>query len=75
MAKAPFNKTNERASELLTLIHTDVCGLFRTSVREGYFTSSCLLMISVDVDLCFEKTQVRIFGEIQGVLKRSRKST
>ena len=36
MAKAPFYKSNERATELLALIHTDVCGPFKTSARGGY---------------------------------------
>ena len=36
MTKAPFNKINERATELLALVHTDVCGPFRTSARGGY---------------------------------------
>lgn len=36
MTKAPFNKYNERATELLALVHTDVCGPFGTSARGGY---------------------------------------
>ena len=36
MTKAPFNKSNERATELLALVHTDVCGPFGTSARGGY---------------------------------------
>ena len=36
MTKSPFNKKGERASNLLGLIHTDVCGALSTSVRGGY---------------------------------------
>ena len=35
MAKAPFSGLGERAKDLLGLIHTDVCGLFRTVSRNG----------------------------------------
>jgi hypothetical protein len=46
MTKAPFNKVNERATKLLVLVHTDVCGPIGTSVRGGYlyfiiFTDDC----------------------------------
>jgi transposase InsO family protein len=36
MTKAPFSKKGERASDLLGLIHTDVCGPMSTSTRNGY---------------------------------------
>ncbi|KAJ9547425.1 hypothetical protein OSB04_019968 [Centaurea solstitialis] len=36
MTKQPFNKNNERASELLGIIHTDVCGPFSHEARGGY---------------------------------------
>ena len=36
MTKSPFIHKGERAKELLGLIHTDVCGPFSTSAREGY---------------------------------------
>ncbi|KAJ9566025.1 LOW QUALITY PROTEIN: hypothetical protein OSB04_001991 [Centaurea solstitialis] len=36
MTKQPFNKDNERASELLGIIHTDVCGPFNHEARGGY---------------------------------------
>ncbi|KAJ9561876.1 hypothetical protein OSB04_007036 [Centaurea solstitialis] len=36
MTKQPFNKDNERANELLGIIHTDVCGPFSHEAREGY---------------------------------------
>ncbi|GKD49801.1 retrotransposon protein, putative, ty1-copia subclass, partial [Tanacetum coccineum] len=35
MARKPFPHQVERAKDLLGLIHTDVCGLFRTVSREG----------------------------------------
>ena len=36
MTKSPFNKQSEKASDLLGLVHTDVCGPLSTSVRGGY---------------------------------------
>ena len=36
MTKSPFNKKGERASDLLCLIHTDVCGPLSTSAKGGY---------------------------------------
>ena len=37
MTKSPFTRKGERASELLGLVHSDVCGPMSTSVRGGYF--------------------------------------
>ncbi|KAJ9535097.1 hypothetical protein OSB04_un001824 [Centaurea solstitialis] len=36
MTKQPFNKENERATDLLEIIHTDVCGPFSHVPRGGY---------------------------------------
>ena len=36
MIKQPFNKVNERADDLLGIIHTDVCGPFSHEARGGY---------------------------------------
>ena len=36
MTKSPFNKQGERASDLLGLIHTDVCGPLSTTARRGF---------------------------------------
>ncbi|KAJ9556254.1 hypothetical protein OSB04_010868 [Centaurea solstitialis] len=36
MTKQPFNKENERAIDLLEIIHTDVCGPFSHVARGGY---------------------------------------
>ena len=36
MAKLPFVGHGERATELLALVHTDVCGPFNVQVRDGY---------------------------------------
>ncbi|KAJ9567534.1 hypothetical protein OSB04_003500, partial [Centaurea solstitialis] len=36
MTKEPFNKDNERASDLLEIVHTDVCGPFSHEARGGY---------------------------------------
>ena len=37
MTKSPFTEKSERATELLGLIHTDVCRSMSTSARGGYF--------------------------------------
>ena len=41
MARKPFTHVGERADDLLGLIHTDVCGPFRTMSRDGanYFVT------------------------------------
>jgi hypothetical protein len=36
MTKMPFSSFPERASDLLELIHTDVCGPMSTTTRGGY---------------------------------------
>ncbi|KAK9044560.1 hypothetical protein V6N11_058458 [Hibiscus sabdariffa] len=36
MTKAPFNDKVERASDLLGLIHSDVCGPMNTQARDGF---------------------------------------
>ncbi|KAJ9544557.1 hypothetical protein OSB04_024264 [Centaurea solstitialis] len=36
MTKEPFNKDNERATDLLAIVHTDVCGPFSHEARGGY---------------------------------------
>ena len=36
MTESPFTKKGERTSELLALIHTDVCGPMTTHARGGY---------------------------------------
>ena len=36
MTRSPFKGTNERATELLGIIHTDVCGPMSTEARGGY---------------------------------------
>ncbi|KAJ9539153.1 hypothetical protein OSB04_031886 [Centaurea solstitialis] len=36
MTKEPFNKDNERASDLLEIVHTDVCGPFSHEATGGY---------------------------------------
>ncbi|KAJ9548797.1 hypothetical protein OSB04_021340 [Centaurea solstitialis] len=37
MTKQPFNSENERATDLLEIIHTDVCGPFSHVARGGYW--------------------------------------
>ena len=41
MKRAPFNGEIERGKDLLELIHTDVCGPFRSTTRGGerYFVT------------------------------------
>src|SRR3989337_4217943 len=36
MTKTPFSETMERATDLLEIIHTDVCGPMCVEVRGGY---------------------------------------
>ena len=36
MTKTPFTKHGERASDILDLVHTDVCGPMSTQARGGY---------------------------------------
>ncbi|XP_070044843.1 uncharacterized protein [Nicotiana tomentosiformis] len=36
MTKSPFTRNGERASELLRLIHTDICGPMKIQARGGY---------------------------------------
>ena len=36
MTKAPFNRKGERASDLLGLIHSDVCGPINTQAKGGF---------------------------------------
>ena len=37
MTKTPFIGHRERASDILDLVYTDVCGPISTQVRDGYF--------------------------------------
>ena len=37
MTKSPFTGKDERASELLGLVHSDVCGPMSSSARDGFF--------------------------------------
>ena len=37
MTKSPFTRKGERASELLGLVHSDVCGYMSSSAKGGYF--------------------------------------
>ena len=36
MTKTPFSETMERATDLLEIIHTDVCGMMSVEARGGY---------------------------------------
>ena len=37
MTKTPFSETMERTTDLLEIIHTDVCGPMSVEARGGYF--------------------------------------
>ena len=43
MTKTPFSRTMERATDLLEIIHTDVCGPMSVDARGGYRYFSDLL--------------------------------
>ena len=45
MTKTPFSDTTERATDLLEIIHIDVCGLMNVEARDGYFIFSPSQMI------------------------------
>ena len=45
MTKTVFSRTMEHASELLEIIHTDVCGLMSIEVRGGY----CYFLTFTDI--------------------------
>ncbi|GJZ75244.1 retrotransposon protein, putative, ty1-copia subclass [Tanacetum coccineum] len=51
MTKSPFTRTCERGEGLLGLVHTDVCGPFRSATKDGKRYYVTLLMISVDMDI------------------------
>ena len=36
MTKTPFSRTMERATDLLEIVHTDVCGPMSVEARGGY---------------------------------------
>ena len=36
MTKTPFSRYEERANELLALVHIDICGSMTTQTRGGY---------------------------------------
>ena len=37
ITKTPFTRHGERASDILDLVYTDVCGPMSTQIRGGYF--------------------------------------
>ena len=49
MTKAPFARHSERASDLLGLIHTDVCGPISSILEEVISTSLLLPMTLADM--------------------------
>ena len=51
MTKAPFTGRSERESDLLGLVHTDVCGPMSSIARGGFQYSLLSLMTLVDMDI------------------------
>ena len=51
MIKSPFTEKGERATELLGLVHTDVCGPMSTIARGGYFYFITSWMTYPDMDM------------------------
>ncbi|GKC60716.1 retrotransposon protein, putative, ty1-copia subclass [Tanacetum coccineum] len=47
MARNPFTHASERADDLLRVIHSDVCGPFRTTSREGYALESAARILNM----------------------------
>jgi hypothetical protein len=50
MTKAPFTSQSERASDMLGLVHTNVCGPMSSMARGGFSISLLLPMTLVDMD-------------------------
>nr|GEU73779.1 hypothetical protein [Tanacetum cinerariifolium] len=51
MTKSPFTRTCEKAEGLLDLVHTDVCGPFRSAIKDGKRYYVTFMMISIDMDM------------------------
>ena len=52
MTKLPFVGHGERATDLLALVHTDVCDLFDVPARGILSTSLSLPMICLGMGMC-----------------------
>jgi hypothetical protein len=50
MTKSPFTGQSEKASDLLGLVHTEVCGSMSYVTRGGFSISLLLMMTLVDMD-------------------------
>ena len=50
MTKSPFKKKDERASDILGLVHSNVCGPINISTEEDIITLLHLLMIYRGMD-------------------------
>ena len=51
MTKSPFTEKDERATELLGLVYTDVCGPMSTILEVDISTPSLSWMIYPDIDM------------------------
>ena len=76
MTETPFSRTMERASDLLEIIHTDVCGPVSVDARGGY---RCFLTFTDDLSrygyiyLMKHKSEtVEKFKEFQSEVKNHR---
>ena len=63
MTKTPFSGTMERATNLLEIIHTDVCGPMSVEARGGY---RYVLTLTDDLSILLHDLIVRIlsFGHV-----------
>ncbi|GJU56616.1 retrotransposon protein, putative, ty1-copia subclass [Tanacetum coccineum] len=84
MARKPYSHQVERAKDLLGLIHTDVCGPFRTVSRQGasYFVTFiddfsrygyvCLLKHKHEVFETFKVFQKEVENQLRKTIKSTR---
>ncbi|VFQ76223.1 unnamed protein product [Cuscuta campestris] len=64
MTKSPFTGHNERAGDLLALIHSDVCGPFNTTAREsfwGYALSTAIYTLNRVPTKAVERTPYQLW--------------
>ena len=70
MTKPPFSKTMERATDLLKIIHTDICGPMSVEARGGYH---CVLTLTDDLSrygyVYLMKHKSQNLSKVQGILE------
>ena len=66
MIKTPFTGYRDRVSDILDLVHTDVCGPMLTQVRDGY---SYFIMFTDDRSrfgyVCLLKYKSKVFDKFK----------